>query len=418
MTELEDRLRTAFQAKADRVSPELPPLYLQPARRPGSVTRGGGSRTWSRAHRRWLAPVAAAAAVLAVVAAALAVAGALPGVVAPAVAPIQTSVPPYYVALISAAPSVSVPTPAAKAATVRLTSTGAVLARITPPRPYTSFLAISGATDDRTFVLLAQGRPNSEGIFQQRFFVIHIDPTAASPADRAQLTALPAIDISGANEVVAMAMSPDGQSLAAILLSDSSEHLYVYNLQTGQTRIWVRKLCGACQQTELGGSDYYPPSVVTLSWTSNGKALAFVADAGPSQVRLLDLGAPGDNVQPASKPFVIRGMPVKVWSGVDMTPDGKTIFIGYPNGRGRSNWIGLMRYSVTTGALTPINNLTLVNEGTITGYVPDADSVLWTSYNGSKIIVMGARPGQTAGVYSGSSYRPIPWPAYVVDAAW
>jgi hypothetical protein len=417
MTQLEDRLRTALQAKAADVPSEFPPLYLQPVRRPGAVARGGGNRAWPRAHRRWLAPLAAAAAVLAVVAAVLAAAGALPGAVAPPVAPIQTSVPPYYVALTSSAPSVSVPTPAAKAATVRLTSTGAVLARLAPPRPYTSFIAISGATDDRTFVLLAQGRQDRNGVFPQRFFVLHVDPAAAA-ADRAQLTALPAIDISGTDVVEAMAMSPDGQSLAAILLSDSWEHLYVYNLATGQTRIWVRKLCGTCHQTELGGTDYYPPSVVTLSWTSNGKALAFVADAGPSQVRLLDLSASGDNVQPASKPFVIRGMPVRVWSGVDMTPDGKTIFIGYPNRRGRSVWIGLMRYSVTTGKLTPINNLTLVNEGTITGYVPDADTVLWTSYNGSKIIVMGARPGQTAGVYSGSSYTPIPWPAYVVDAAW
>jgi|HubBroStandDraft_6_1064221.scaffolds.fasta_scaffold106031_2 WD40 repeat protein len=422
MTELEERLRNAFQAKADDISPELPRLYLQPVRRPGSVTRRGGRRAWPRASRRWLAPVAAAAAVLAVVAAALAAAGALPGIVTPAVAPTQVNVPPYYVALTSAAPSASVQTPAVKVATVRLTSTGAVIARIRPPRPYTGFLAVSGAADDRTFVLLAQGQPDLHrrfGYLPQAFFILHIDPAATSPASRAQLTAMPATDTPSSRPVQTMALSPDGQSLAALLGTGNGYFLYIYNLATGQTHIWVSKRCSSCQPGVLGDmySSTSTANAITLSWTRDGRRLAFVAGEG-SQVRLLDLTAPGDNVQPDSKPFAIHGMPVAYWSVVYMTPDGKTLFIGYPTGRGRSNWVGLMRFSVATGKLTSINNLTVVNEGTITGYIPHADAILWSNYNGSKIVVMGARPGQTAGVYSGSSYTPIPWPAYVVDAAW
>jgi len=44
--------------------------------------------------------------------------------------------------------------------------------------------------------------------------------------------------------------------------------------------------------------------------------------------------------------------------------------------------------------------------------------VWWTSYNGELAIVGYARPGQTAGIYHGNKYTPIPWPANVIGAAW
>jgi hypothetical protein len=66
---------------------------------------------------------------------------------------------------------------------------------------------------------------------------------------------------------------------------------------------------------------------------------------------------------------------------------------------------------------------------------PRVQSLMWTSDNGSKIIVLGAQPGrkkgsftgrvfiptpagQTAGVTTGNQYTPPPWPDNVVDAAW
>ena len=82
------------------------------------------------------------------------------------------------------------------AAELRSTRTGAVLARITPPRPYPSFTGVTGAADDRTFVLSAQGpQPSVVPPFpSQRFFLLRIDPAARAGA-RMTLTALPAGDV-------------------------------------------------------------------------------------------------------------------------------------------------------------------------------------------------------------------------------
>jgi hypothetical protein len=431
MTQLEDRLRTAFQARAADVASELPPLYLQPARRPGSAARRGGGIAWSRAHRRWLTPVAAAAGVLAIVAAALAAAGALPGAVAPVV-PIETTVPPYYVALINHGPPTLQGWPDA-IATVRATATGAVLARITPPRPYSSFDAVSAAADDRTFVLWARGNENSRSqMSPERFFLLRINPSATSADGRARLTALPANDIPGGSQVMTMALSPDGTSLAAILghgLAAPAD-LRVYNLVTGTTKMWTRRTCSACGQTAINGA--LPAAntqvAVFLSWAATGKSLAFIPDVYGPQLRLLDLSASGNNVQQASKPFAIHGVPVLEWQDAYMTPDAKTVFITYQEGKGQSNWTGLLRFSARTGALTTVNKVTQESEGRPAG--GGSDSVLWASYNGSQLIVTGVGSGQaaskqklfgldvTAGIYRGDRYTPIPWPADVIDAAW
>jgi hypothetical protein len=297
------------------------------------------------------------------------------------------------------------------------------LARITPPSPYVRFNYVSGATDDRTFVLLASGRRKHNGVTPERFYLLRINPSAASPAGRARLTALAPSDVSGANEVEEMALSPDGQALAAVLTRGIWDYLYVYYLRTGGTRIWIRQLCSDCRQTELGATNFLSPGTVDLSWAQNGKTLAFVPRAADNSLRLLTVSKPGSNVQLTSKVLPIRGVPFGgQWFVIDMTPDGKTVYVSYPAGRGRSEWMGLGRFSEVTSKFTVLNYLTTSNEGHGTGYDPGGnlatDNVLWTSYNGSKAIVMDAQPGQTAGVYSGGQYTPLRWPANVVDAAW
>ena len=434
MTELENSLRKAFRAKASEITPPPPPLELQPLTALDPAARRGSGKFRAPLQHR-LVPLAAAVAVIAVVAGALAVGGARPARRTPPAAPIQTSVPPYYVALVNNGLLRLGALPHAMA-TVRETGTGTVIARLSPPRPYVSFDAVSGAADDRTFVLEARGNPIPvSGVIPERFYLLRITPSATSAAKRARLTALPAIEISGGYEVGAMALSPDGSSLAAILTHGIQGYLHVYNLTTGTTRTWVRKPCSGCGQSqdELGVAVgiAYPAAAVSLSWTADGNSLAFVPGGGFDQLRLLDLGAPGDNVQPNSRPFAIHGVPVSQWSEAYMTPDAKTVFISYNESRGKTDWNGLLRYSARTGNLTRINKTTRYFEGHLTGY--GSDTVLWASYDGSELIVTGARrapvlaakqfpfvvvPDRTAGIYRGDRYSPIPWPAYVIDAAW
>ena len=109
-----------------------------------------------------------------------------------------------------------------------------------------------------------------------------------------------------------------------------------------------------------------------------------------------------------------------------MTPDAKTVFLSCMISRGPyatiSQWVSLLRFSARTGKLTTINKLTVVSKGRNAGYNTAApispDDVLWTSYDGSKFVVASSLPGDTAGLYSGNHYTPIPWTANVIDAAW
>jgi hypothetical protein len=292
---------------------------------------------------------------------------------------------------------------------------------------------VSAAADDRTFVLWARGNKNPRmQTMPERFFLLRINPSASSASGRARLSALPASDIPDGSQVMTMSLSPDGTSLAAILGHGfaAPADLHVYNLVTGTTKIWTRRTCSACGQTAINGALPSPNAHagVFLSWTATGKSLAFIPDVYGPQLRLLDLGASGNNVQLASKPFAIHGVPVLEWQDAYMTPDAKTVFITYQESKGQSNWTGLLRFSARTGALTTVNKVAQESEGRPAG--GGSDLVLWTNYNGSQLIVAGAGSVQpaskqilfgldvTAGIYRGDHYSPIPWPANVIDAAW
>lgn len=102
------------------------------------------------------------------------------------------SVPPYYVALTSyERPH--------RHAVIRASATGAALATITPPRPYGTFTHVSGAADDRTFVVAVQrwvpmpagGKAAAarqvDKAARAKFFLLRFNPAART----ARLTALP-----------------------------------------------------------------------------------------------------------------------------------------------------------------------------------------------------------------------------------
>jgi hypothetical protein len=440
MTQLEDELRVAFRVKASEITPPPPPLELQPRPVLDPAARRGSGGFQPPLQRQWLVPLAAAVAVLAVIAGALVVTNAVTGQRKPPAAPVQMRVPPYYVALDSLRPPSSYPEPVADA-TVRDTATGALIARITPPSPYNTFTAVSGATDDRTFVLLAKAPPDPfTNVTPERFYLLRIHPTAASAAQRAVLTALPVRDIPWVateiplgDEVGAMALSPDGSKLAATLTlpapGKQSKHaaqvqetyLYVYDLTTGTTRIYVTKSCGGCSVASPD-SDAGPPDLVTLSWASDGKSLAFISSGpGPTQVRLLNLSARGDNLQANSIPFFINLAKSQTVQAV-MSPNGKTVFLDFSGTTGRAVWTRLLRFSAA-GQRTRINQLPDIEQnGHSTGYSNSGpltvDTILWTNYDGSKVIVADAQRGNTVGVYTGSKYTPLPWPADAIDAAW
>jgi hypothetical protein len=318
----------------------------------------------------------------------------------------------------------------ATAAEVRATATGAVLARITVPRPYAYFSGVTAAADDRTFILVAEEKNNPPQTTRpyyppSRFFLLRITPNAPA-GGRVSLRALPTGFIPANSEVRDLALSPDGASLATDISSGvGASRLYVFDLATGTSRAWSFKICPQCLSGS-GGLDFGSTNVDALSWTADGRHLAFVGPGAsshsPSSVRLLDVGVPGTNLLANSKPVLPwpggASLPGPTWRGVIITPDGRTVvFLGQhetygPKGRLESARILLAKASVTTGKVTAVyRNLAPVGQ---------YQQVMYTNATGRALVVyyFGLGFGTHVGILRGNQFTPIPWNPHTVTAAW
>ncbi len=417
MTALEDKLRAALRETADEIPAAPPPLRLTQGRR--------------RAWISWAAPLAAAATVVAVVAASLAVVhGGHRATSAPAG---LVGVPPYYVALTSRT-NPDVYAGNATAAEVRATATGAVLAKIVPPKPCVNFTGVTAAADDRTFVLAAQSPTHPALTDQQlrkeypqgyvppaRFYLLRINPGGSALVS---LRALPARFIPPHATVHDMALSPDGTFLAADISGDITTrlgaHLYAFNLATGTERTWSYH---TPYGPSTGGLGFGGVNVDALSWTADRKHLAFVGPdrvSWPSRstVRLLDLTASGTDLLASST--AVAPLPPGdhmgelMWRGAIVTPDGRTVVIVEELATTRAPLEvrdRLLKVSVATGQITVLNDLNV-----LAGY--EYEQVLYASATGNTLVVAGVRPGHTAGILHGDTYTPIPWSPHIATAAW
>jgi hypothetical protein len=421
MTPLEEKLRAALRETADEIPADLPPLRLDP--RPARIRR----RRWIL----WSAPLASAAAVVALIAGSLAVTGGLPHCPParphPATfAPVgPDGIPLYYVALTTKGRAEEYAI-TATAAEVRATATGAVLVRVVPPKPYAAFTGITAAADDRTFVLSAQETSRPPASIQQqireypygyspreRFFLLRIDPQAATPGGRASLRALPAGFVPAGQTIHDMALSPDGSELAADVGGTLGRNeLYVFNLASGTERAWSFRTCDRCGP-DSGGLGFGGVNTDALSWTADGRHIAFVGPgSGQGTVRLLDVSLPGPDLLANSKPLV--GSPPgsgPYWRGAVITPDGRTVIVveeiaeGVPVIRQR-----LVKFSAVTGRPTQ----TLNDMRVVRGY----EQVLWTSPDG-RVLVVAYEPGDdSVTILHGSTHTKIPWSPYIAAAAW
>jgi hypothetical protein len=418
MTPLQDKLRAALRETADEIPAEAPPLYLRPQPR---ASRDGRPARW----RAWAAPLAAAALVIAVIAASLTVAGSLkhqPAATGPSAGPY--GVPAYYVALITAKPRSDVTNELASAsitdtaAELRSTQTGAILAKVTPPKPYVSFTGVTGAADDRTFVLSAQGPDPARATFYnpaQRFFLLRIDPAARAGA-RMTLTALPAGYVPAGDAIHDMALSPDGTRLAADIGNDPpfADALDVFDLATGTERAWSIRACARCVP-DSGGMPYIGVNTDALSWTADGQDVAFIVS---NMVRLLDIRAAGPDLLTDSKTVVTWTTPANQpdeWRGAIITPDGRAVLgieqlesLG-PNPPIREH---LASWSTATGRQTAVlNNLNALKRS-------EFEQILYTSDDGSVLVLTYLRPGTNATIVHDGRSTPIPWSQYIAVASW
>lgn len=281
MTELEERLSRELKELSERAQPGSIRPLRQPAprRRPRAV--------------RWLAPVAAVAAVLGVIAG-VSVIGRTAGRVHRGLQT-QGPMPRFYVTAwqtyAGSGNGQVIPT----YAVVHDSATGAVLATVRVPtlasQGGVQGPSITGAGDDRTFVIMEQSTsPNVNKFYRLR---------VAANGRSAKLSSLP-ISVPGSLALTDVALSPDGTRLAMDVQHCSAKTqscpytgIRVVTIATGAASTWT---------TRANGAPFF------VSWAGNER-VAFEWQAGvrrppPGQqtgYRLLALTGAGRDLL-ASKP--------------------------------------------------------------------------------------------------------------------
>jgi hypothetical protein len=433
----EDDLRGALRS-LERHAPEADALLQRIPRSPDRRV-GFPGRRHPAGWRRVVVPLSAAAAVIAIVAASLAITGG--GRPAPAPGPgpesaaaraaALASVPPYYVALTGYAGQPH------RYAVIRASATGAALASITPPRPYGTFTHVSGAADDRTFVVAVQrwvpipaGRKAAaarqlDKSAKAKFFLLRFNPASRT----ARLTALPVPTEPGGEPgegltgLAGIALSPDGSKLAIAVDRPAPlpPEITVASVATGSERTWAWQ--------GKGWIGDFMQSFQPLSWAADGRTLAFQQGYGNSTagVRLLNTRSPGGNLLSSSKPAAHWQFDEDNAGNIAITPDGSriiapvTTFLRHPL---RAD-LQIREFSAATGKV-----LRVAGHWRYVGSAGGED-ILWANSSGSTLIVVAPdtspfghlnlrSPPWAVGVLTGDQFTPLPkaFAHYTGEIAW
>ena len=343
------------------------------------------------------------------------------------------AVPRYYVALNNPHNAAS-----RDQAVVGDTLTGKRLATVSPPKGGT-FGGLTGAANDRTFVLDVRQFPWSSTYFAvtpRTWYLLKIAPGTAHPTRLAKLR-IPATP-NGA-QVDGMALSPDGGELAVMYQPNAwgpapgPVTLRIYSVATGTVvHTWVGPTPDPRGPGDyLFGQYLYLDDNATLSWTADGRSLAFVYGAGlitDTTVRMLKLTGSGHGLLAGSKPV----LDLKPGSAPDcgsllVTANGRTVVCGAALAAGGGSTgggstgdcsaatglarPGIAEYSTATGRLTGA-----VYQYTGTCVAGRAD-VLWANSSGRAVLgYLGItqqlkRPSPVGkyqvGIFAGGTFRPL-----------
>lgn len=412
--------RAATRAAAAVITPDkLPPLRLDEAAE-APYMHGRARRTRSA----WFAPLVAAAAVIIVIVGSVAVGSRLArsgsGQISNPTAPEQSDVPPYYVEV-----------PNASSAVVRATATGATLATIATGTP---FAGVTGAADDRTFVLDAQRQVIGHTVKwqgQPAFYLLRLSASGAKES----FTRLTVAPLPDGSAVTGLALSPDGRKLAVEVDTETNSQpglmeIRVYTLATGAYSNWSTN----------GSADPEDPSGFTgsgvdgspsISWAADSRTLAFdwQDKSRTTGVQLLDTTASGDLIADSrlaviesggasGSPFPPKDNVSQCVTDSIMSLDGSVIVCGYTTTTGLSGskfdtTTGFIRYSTKTGTPTAVLGLYQFQ-----GQAPGDISLYWVNSTGRLLIGAVLTPGGIrVGVINGEKFTPLPGIAGSLGAA-
>jgi hypothetical protein len=317
VTRTEERLADALHAAAESVRPGT----LRPLTTPDTKRLRGADRA-SKRRRTWLVPVMAAAAVTAVTLAGVVVAR--QGGVTPSG---PTGPPPYYVLTHSL--SLRNGDWSDFVIEVRSTATGRVISTLKLPERLGAgnlvrVASVSAAADRRTFFVVMRGQAPGADIYRFHLEIYRFHLTATGHITR--LTRVPGIPETGFG-LTAVAASPDGSRLAigGVLLRSYRRTLMIVNVASGRRTTWT-----------AGSRAALPDDVGELSWTADGRTLAFVLTTWnravqhgyryfDEVVRTVDANGRGGSLADSRVVFAQKASPVRSMAGAVISPDGRRV---------------------------------------------------------------------------------------------
>jgi len=423
----EDDIRAAFRQAAEQ-APDADAV-LAAVRERLEAASAGQRASPQKTARRWMTPLAAAAAVIAVAAAAVAIADGQP-----AHRPAANSgsllhrLPRYYMALLR-----SLHTPSqggAQMIVVKDTRTGRTLLTARPPAPYHTFAGITGAADDRTFVLAVRPTAGAAGQPSQQIEKLYL--ARLNPANGTlTMTALPIPQFTPRNQLNGMALSPDGTELALAFRAGRGTHsieIRLYSLAGDLLRTW----------RSPGFLEDYWLTPASMSWTQTGVlAINWGYDAGgrvgfEQGLWLLNTSAPsGDLARDSWRLVPVVAYKIDL-SGIYpygdglVSSNGGTAVMPILTIDHRARHIGKIgEFSASTGL--PIRTMRpLLFRGPHARQGLREDTLMWSNANGSLLVLQANRPPNArtrarararggrsygtiiTGVLSGRRFVPIP----------
>jgi hypothetical protein len=298
--------------------------------------------------------------------------------------------PPYFLVLTGTGyPYYDNPLHAA----VGATASGQTLATITPPAPDGTFVAVTAAADDRTFVLAAQPWQPHDTSYAVglnsgpvTFYLLRFSPGDATPT----LTLLPIPAVPGSEQLAGLALAPDGAQLAvATDVGMNSQQITVYSVRTGAARTWTAAVANA----PLGGMGPGAQNMVdpqALSWTADGSTVAYQAQGATPGVDLLDVSGTSGSLLADSR-LVVPETPRGCVADAMITPDGSTLVcaVFWPGQTVSATdlQLGFAEFSAATGA-----QLRVLDEQSAASTSPFTQQVLWSSPSGDELITESALP--------------------------
>jgi len=238
-------------------------------------------------------------------------------------------VPAYYAALAADGNPNFVPSHAV----VRSKASGRVLATIRPPA-HGTFVAVTAAASDRTFVLGEQpwATGNASQTFEpETFYLLTLGKSGTVKG----IKRLPGVPVQPQGSMVTgLALSPNGHKLAVAFqpahLTQEKMGIRIYSIPSGAARTWF-----------AGGTiGMSPDDSGAISWTADGRRLAFDwIDITAVTVRLLNTSARGGSLLADSRvAVVVRTLtpptpspvrqPLSCQTDQIISPDGSVIVCG------------------------------------------------------------------------------------------